>query len=140
MRGIPERRRWGWPRGARDEEERIGSWRCLHSAAIPMAEPSPSPGIGVGTWSWGNQLLWGYDPGQDEQLKACFERALAVGLRFFDTADSYGTGRFNGRSEELLGRFCAALPKKLRDDLAVATKLALFPWRFELRRSLRGRG
>jgi len=94
-----------------------------------MAEPSPSPGIGVGTWSWGNRLLWGYDPGQDEQLKACFDRALAVGLRFFDTADSYGTGRFNGRSEALLGTFCAAVPEKLRGEITVATKLAPFPWR-----------
>jgi pyridoxine 4-dehydrogenase len=94
-----------------------------------MAEPSPSPGIGVGTWSWGNQLLWGYDPGQDDELKACFNQALAAGLRFFDTADSYGTGRFNGRSEELLGTFCAAVPEKLRGGITVATKLAPFPWR-----------
>ena len=88
-----------------------------------MTQAPSCPGIGVGSWSWGNQFLWGYHPDQ-----------------FFDTADSHGTGRFNGRSEELLGRFCAALPKKLRDDLTVATKLAPFPWCFELRRSLRGRG
>ena len=50
-------------------------------------------------------------------------------MRFFDTADSYGTGRFNGRSETLLGSFCAALPAQIRGGLCVATKLAPFPWR-----------
>ncbi len=94
-----------------------------------MAESAGSPGLGVGTWAWGNEFLWGYQPAQDEQLKACFERAVGLGLGFFDTADSYGTGRFNGRSEELLGRFCAALPDSRRRALTVATKLAPFPWR-----------
>jgi pyridoxine 4-dehydrogenase len=95
----------------------------------PLPSPLPAPGIGVGTWAWGNQFLWGYDPGQDPLLQATFERAVGCGLRFFDTADSYGTGRFNGRSEQLLGRFCAALPAELRRELCVATKLAPFPWR-----------
>jgi pyridoxine 4-dehydrogenase len=87
------------------------------------------PGIGVGTWAWGNQFLWGYDPSQDPVLEATFARAVACGLHTFDTADSYGTGRFNGRSEALLGRFAAALLPQQRDGLCVATKLAPFPWR-----------
>ena len=87
------------------------------------------PGIGVGTWAWGNRFLWGYDPGQDALLEATFARAVGCGLRFFDTADSYGTGRFNGRSEQLLGTFSSALPATLRRELCVATKLAPFPWR-----------
>ena len=90
---------------------------------------APGPGIGVGTWAWGNRFLWGYDPAGDAELQACFERATELGLRFFDTADSYGTGRFSGRSEALLGRFCATLPAPLRDSLTVATKLAPYPWR-----------
>ena len=98
-----------------------------------MTDPHPAalsdPGIGVGTWAWGNRFLWGYDPGQDALLRATFERAIGCGLRFFDTADSYGTGRFSGRSEQLLGTFCAALPAGLRQELCVATKLAPFPWR-----------
>jgi pyridoxine 4-dehydrogenase len=94
-----------------------------------MAEPASPPGIGVGTWAWGNRFLWGYDPGRDDELAACFTRAVARGLRFFDTADSYGTGRLLGRSETLLGRFCAALPEEGRHGLVVATKLAPFPWR-----------
>ena len=94
-----------------------------------MAHPVGQPGIGVGTWAWGNQFLWGYDPSQDPVLEATFQRAVACGLHTFDTADSYGTGRLNGRSEALLGRFAAALPAAQRDQLLVATKLAPFPWR-----------
>ena len=87
------------------------------------------PGIGVGTWAWGNQVLWGYNPAADAELEASFRRAVAGGLTFFDTADSYGTGRFNGRSEALLGRFAAVLASAERDRLCLATKLAPFPWR-----------
>lgn len=90
---------------------------------------SPLPSVGVGTWAWGNQFLWGYDPARDAELEAAFRRCVELGLRFFDTADSYGTGRFNGRSEELLGRFCAALPAEQARGLCLATKLAPFPWR-----------
>ncbi len=93
------------------------------------APPPATPGIGVGTWAWGNQFLWGYDPAQDAELEACFRRAVELGLLFFDTADSYGTGRFAGRSESLLGRFAAALEPARRETLTVATKLAPFPWR-----------
>ena len=91
--------------------------------------PAVAPGIGVGTWAWGNKFLWGYEPSQDPQLEATFERAVACGLQTFDTADSYGTGRLNGRSEALLGRFVAALSPVQREQVCVATKLAPFPWR-----------
>lgn len=93
------------------------------------AVSTASPPIGVGTWAWGNRFLWGYDPSQDDTLALCFERAVDLGLTFFDTADSYGTGRWNGRSEALLGRFVAALPPSRRASLCIATKLAPFPWR-----------
>ena len=98
-------------------------WRRMSSLS-----PCP-PSIGVGTWAWGNQFLWGYDPGEDPRIHAAFDRAVSLGLRFFDTADSYGTGRWSGRSESLLGRWCAELPPSQRDRLTVATKLAPFPWR-----------
>ena len=95
-----------------------------------MASAAEQPGIGVGTWAWGNQFLWGYDPSRDDEtLAATFRRCLERGLLFFDTADSYGTGRFNGRSEELLGRFAMAASPQERSDLCIATKLAPFPWR-----------
>ena len=87
------------------------------------------PTVGVGTWSWGNQFLWGYEPGHDGEIQACFERCISGGLHVFDTADSYGTGRFEGRSEMLLGRFCASLPASQQQQLTIATKLAPFPWR-----------
>lgn len=106
-------------------------------ADVGGAEGS-APGIGVGTWAWGNQLLWGYDPSQDPVLEATFQRAVACGLQLFDTADSYGSGRFNGRSEALLGRFSAALPSPQRDGLCLATKLAPFPWRLGRRGYQRG--
>lgn len=96
---------------------------------VPTAIPITAPSIGVGTWAWGNQVLWGYRPEHDPALQATFARAVDLGLRFFDTADSYGTGRFNGRSETLLGQFCAALTPPDRHHLTVATKLAPFPWR-----------
>ncbi len=87
-------------------------------------------GIGFGTWAWGNQLLWGYNPNKDDKiLEATFHEAISGGLNFIDTADSYGTGLLNGRSELLLGKFLQALPPNKRKKLIVATKLAPFPWR-----------
>lgn len=87
-------------------------------------------GIGFGTWSWGNQLLWGYDPERDDpELASTLQAAVAGGLSLVDTADSYGTGRFNGRSEALLGRILEACDAEMRARLTVATKLAPFPWR-----------
>ncbi|MEN9540088.1 MAG: hypothetical protein RLZZ459_179 [Cyanobacteriota bacterium] len=95
-----------------------------------MASSSHQPGIGVGTWAWGNQFLWGYEPERDDEaLAATFRRCLEQGLHFFDTADSYGTGRLNGRSEALLGRFAMAATAEERAKLCIATKLAPFPWR-----------
>jgi pyridoxine 4-dehydrogenase len=94
-----------------------------------QADTMTHPGIGVGTWAWGNRFLWGYNTSQDAELEATFRAAVAADLLFFDTADSYGTGMLNGRSEALLGRFAAALPAQQRDRLCLATKLAPFPWR-----------
>ena len=46
-------------------------------------------------------------------------------------AHAAGTGRLNGRSEELLGRFIREYPgpQRARDGVLVATKLAAYPWR-----------
>lgn len=104
----------------------LGGW-AADTASI--ANTMTHPGIGVGTWAWGNQFLWGYNPSHDAELEATFRAAVAADLRLFDTADSYGTGRFNGRSEALLGRFAAALPAPQRERICLATKLAPFPWR-----------
>ena len=42
-----------------------------------------------------------------------------------------GTGRLNGRSEELLGRFIREYPgpQRARERVLIATKLAAYPWR-----------
>ena len=86
--------------------------------------------IGFGTWAWGNKLLWGYVPEKnDELLETTFNEAVNRGLNFIDTADSYGTGQLNGRSEELLGKFLKNLPFSKYKNLTVATKLAPYPWR-----------
>lgn len=61
--------------------------------------------IGVGTWSWGNRFLWQYDTNQDPELYKTYQYCIDNGINWFDTADSYGTGKLSGRSEELLGQF-----------------------------------
>ena len=61
--------------------------------------------MGFGTWAWGNQLLWGCEESMDNELQQVFDLAVDNGVNLFDTADSYGTGRLNGQSEKLLGKF-----------------------------------
>lgn len=86
--------------------------------------------IGFGTWAWGNKLLWGYNPEKDDKiLEETFNEAVNRGLKFIDTADSYGTGKFNGRSEILLGKFLKKLSSNQSKNLIIATKLAPYPWR-----------
>ncbi len=46
--------------------------------------------MGLGTWAWGNQLLWGYEEGMDDELQKVFNLAITNGVNLFDTADSYG--------------------------------------------------
>lgn len=74
-----------------------------------------APGVGGGTWAWGNRFLWGYEPERDDPvIAATVAAAVAAGVRFFDSADSYGTGAYAGRSERLLGQAVAALPADQR--------------------------
>ncbi|MFD0412087.1 aldo/keto reductase [Kitasatospora sp. NPDC127116] len=51
-----------------------------------------------------------------EQARALLDRAIDLGIRFFDTAAAYG------RSEAVLGEYLADLPAGRRDDLVIATK------------------
>ncbi|KAL8538124.1 hypothetical protein ACS0TY_000181 [Phlomoides rotata] len=91
---------------------------------------SVSP-MGFGTWAWGNQLLWGYQESMDFELQQIFNLAVENGINLFDTADSYGTGKLNGQSEKLLGKFIREFEgnKKVRDNIVIATKFAAYPWR-----------
>jgi aryl-alcohol dehydrogenase-like predicted oxidoreductase len=66
--------------------------------------------IGTGTWAMGS--LWGAVK-EDESL-AALNRALDLGVNFFDTADVYG-------SEYLLGK----LRKRRKEPFYIATKLGM---------------
>jgi len=89
--------------------------------------------LGFGTWSWGNKLLWGYDEANDAKLQEAFDTVFKQstpfdGRRFFfDTGDSYGTGKLEGRAEQLLGTFRREIAKPER--CVIGTKLAIYPTR-----------
>jgi pyridoxine 4-dehydrogenase len=87
------------------------------------------PTMGCGTWAWGNRLLWGYDESMDDQLQSVFNLCANNGVTLFDTGDSYGTGKLNGRSELLLGRFFKEYQGTSKENVCIATKLAAYPWR-----------
>jgi pyridoxine 4-dehydrogenase len=97
---------------------------------VPLGSLKVSP-MGLGTWSWGNRFLWGYDESQDPELQQLFNLVVSNGINIFDTADSYGTGRLNGKSELLLGQFLREYPgsPRVRDGVHIATKFAAYPWR-----------
>ncbi|CAL2244015.1 unnamed protein product [Prunus armeniaca] len=97
---------------------------------VKVGPLSVSP-MGFGTWAWGNQLLWGYQESMDNELQQTFNLAVDSGINLFDTADSYGTGRLNGKSEKLLGKFIREYQgqKRLQEDIVIATKFAAYPWR-----------
>ena len=85
--------------------------------------------IGLGTWSWGNKLFWNYQTRNDNDLRETFDEALKRGFDLIDTADSYGTGNLNGRSESLLGEFLLDTSFSRKKSIQIATKLAPYPWR-----------
>ena len=59
--------------------------------------------IGLGTWQFGSRE-WGYgEDYADREAHAIVERALELGINFFDTAEAYASGR----SEVILGRALA---------------------------------
>jgi pyridoxine 4-dehydrogenase len=65
----------------------------------------------------------------DGELQRVFDRCVAQGVTLFDSGDSYGTGRLNGRSEALLGAFVQAYQGDNQGQVCLATKLAVYPWR-----------
>ena len=87
------------------------------------------PPMGCGTWAWGNRLLWGYNETMDSQLQEVFNLCVSNGVTLFDTGDSYGTGKLNGRSEMLLGKFTSEYRGANQENICLATKLAPYPWR-----------
>jgi aryl-alcohol dehydrogenase-like predicted oxidoreductase len=90
--------------------------------------------MGLGAWQWGDRLVWQYGHGYgDEDVQQAFLMSLHQGIRFVDTAETYG----GGRSERLLGQFL----KNTDQPVLIATKFLPFPWRFgkgSLARALKG--
>lgn len=77
--------------------------------------------VGLGAWQWGDTMMWSYGKGYGEQdVRAAYDAALAVGINFIDTAELYG----RGQSERLLGQFMDHAHPPV-----VATKFAPLPWR-----------
>jgi aryl-alcohol dehydrogenase-like predicted oxidoreductase len=70
------------------------------------------PVVSVGLWAIGGDA-WGST--EDQESLSVIDRALELGVNFFDTADVYG----GGHSEKLLGRSM----KGRRDQFIVATKI-----------------
>jgi aryl-alcohol dehydrogenase-like predicted oxidoreductase len=71
--------------------------------------------LALGTMTFGDN--WGWGAAQDT-ARAMFDRYLAAGGNFIDTADLYT----DGASEELLGRFMSE--SGMRDRLVVSTKFS----------------
>jgi aryl-alcohol dehydrogenase-like predicted oxidoreductase len=68
--------------------------------------------IGIGKpWGFANAVV-----PNERQALALLERAFALGVRYFDTAPSYGV------SEERLGRYLSALTPGERSQIRIATK------------------
>ncbi len=98
-------------------------------AKISVGKGLYLPPMGCGTWAWGNRFLWDYDESMDRQLQEVFNLMVSNGVTLFDTGDSYGTGKLNGRSESLLGQFYHQYQGAHREEICLATKLAAYPWR-----------
>lgn len=75
--------------------------------------------LGMGTWQIGGPMRaggqeMGWGPVDDEESVRALQRAVELGVTFFDTADTYGAGH----AESVLGRALGGQ----RDDLVWATK------------------
>lgn len=85
--------------------------------------------IGVGCWQFGGAIMLdgrpdGWTGVSDEESIATIQRAVELGVNFFDTADMYGWGH----SEEVLGRAlkgCLATAVG-RDSVYIATKVGFW--------------
>jgi aryl-alcohol dehydrogenase-like predicted oxidoreductase len=71
--------------------------------------------IVLGTMNFGDRT-------SEEDSFAIMDRALELGVNFFDTANVYGGKAGRGATEEIVGRWLAARPG-VRDDLVLATKV-----------------
>ena len=73
--------------------------------------------ISYGTWQFGGD--WGHiESAQWDAGKATVQKALELGINFFDTAQAYGFGL----AEKMLGEALKPYVKSLREDIVLATK------------------
>ena len=73
--------------------------------------------ISYGTWQFGGD--WGrIERSQWDAGKATVQKALELGINFFDTAQAYGFGL----AEKMLGEALQPYLKGLREDIVLATK------------------
>ncbi len=73
--------------------------------------------ISYGTWQFGGD--WGrVERSQWETGKATVQKALELGINFFDTAQAYGFGM----AERMLGEALQPYLKGLREDIVLSTK------------------
>lgn len=87
-------------------------------------DPAPRPLAGqpvhpIGLGCMGMSEFYG--DSDDQESLATLHAALALGVRHFDTADTYGLGH----NETLLGRFLAELTGAERERTLVATKFGI---------------
>lgn len=80
---------------------------------------------------WGNRGAGGGAAARAAFTPSAHPRPPSPSLQIalFDTGDSYGTGKYSGRAESLLGDFLAATPAAARGRVTLATKIAPYPWR-----------
>ncbi len=71
--------------------------------------------IVLGTMNFGDRT-------SEDDAFAIMDRALELGVNFFDTANGYGGSGRRGTTEEIIGRWFAARPG-VRDDIVLATKV-----------------
>ncbi len=71
--------------------------------------------ICVGTMHFGPKA-------SEEESHAILDKALGMGINFFDTANVYGGDAGKGRSEEIVGSWLASRPG-VRDEIVLATKV-----------------
>ncbi|KAA9105050.1 aldo/keto reductase [Microbacterium rhizomatis] len=71
--------------------------------------------IVLGTMNFGDRT-------SEEDAFAIMDRALELGVNFFDTANGYGGSGGRGATEEIIGRWFTARPG-VRDDIVLATKV-----------------
>jgi D-threo-aldose 1-dehydrogenase len=84
----------------------------LHARAIVGKTSLSVPRVGIGTAPLGNM----FRAHTDAEADAVLASAVALGLRYFDTAPLYG----HGLAEQRVGRAVAGLP---RDEVIVSTKV-----------------